>query len=229
MTTTISIRRRWTYLFPAASAALGLAAAFLVGPAVGWLLTQIGDAPGPLRLAALLPLAWAIPVLAILGAILGMVMLGHWHDETGTVSIDRDALVLEGKNSRRRVSREVMGTVFTDGQDLVIRDLDGTEVLRSPIDGEIAAQLGPPLEAHGFPYAGAADPHEQEYREWMEGDDTATVVGAEINSLLLSRHRALQDKNPGTAERLRVALAERGVAVRDRSAVQQYRVTGKDR
>ncbi|MER7013162.1 hypothetical protein ABT324_17210, partial [Saccharopolyspora sp. NPDC000359] len=41
--------------------ALGLGLGFLVKPLVNWIVDLLGDAPGPLRLAAALPTAWAVP------------------------------------------------------------------------------------------------------------------------------------------------------------------------
>ena len=66
-TVNVSIPRRWIVGMHAAGALLGFGAAFVIGPLVTWLLGLAGDAPGPLRLAAGLPLVWAIPVLTLAG------------------------------------------------------------------------------------------------------------------------------------------------------------------
>lgn len=63
----VSIPRRWIVGMHVSGALLGFGAAFVIGPLVTWLLGFAGDAPGPLRLAAGLPLVWAIPVLTLVG------------------------------------------------------------------------------------------------------------------------------------------------------------------
>lgn len=217
MTTTIGIRSRWKVIFPVVGALLGIVAAFIVGPAVGWLLNQIGDAPGPLRIAALLPLAWAIPVLAILGAVAGVIMLGQWEEEAGGIAVNDDGLTVEKKSGKRLIRSP--RAIFTDGHDLVALDAEEREVLRTPIDEELTAQLEAALAEHGHPYLGTVDPHEADFVEWVEG---ATPVSDEAATLLLERHRAQQDGQPGTVERLRAELNTLGIAVRDREG-QEYR------
>lgn len=69
--TTITIPRRWIVGFCVAGAVVGFGAALAVGPFVEWLLSLAGDAPGPLRIAARLPLVWAIPVFTLLGSAVG--------------------------------------------------------------------------------------------------------------------------------------------------------------
>lgn len=59
--TTITIPRRWIVGFCVAGAVVGFGAAFAVGPFVEWLLSLAGDAPGPLRIAARLPLVGRSP------------------------------------------------------------------------------------------------------------------------------------------------------------------------
>lgn len=220
---TVAIRRRWTVIFPLAGALIGLATAFIVGPVVAWLLNQIGDAPGPLRLAALLPLAWAIPVLMIIGAVVGVVLLAQWHEEAGTVRVDARGITVEHKTGRQRVARERVGEVFTDGVDLVIVDEVGRELLRNRTDDELAAQLGRVLERYSYPYVGTRDPREEHFVAWADGED---ALDAESEGLLRDRHRAQLDNQTGRMQQLADQLSERDIVVRDRKDGQQYRVTG---
>lgn len=220
---TIAIRRRWAVIFPLVGAIIGVIAAFILGPVVAWLLNQIGDAPGPLRLAALLPLAWAIPVLMIIGAVAGFLLFAQWEEEAGTVRVDARGITVERKDDKRRIDRERISGVFTDGKDLVVVDAGGRELLRIHTDDELAAQLGPVLEQHSYPYLGAQDPREGHFVTWVDGED---VLDAEAEALLRDRHRAKLDKKRGRMQELSERLSGRGIAIRDRDDEQQYRVIG---
>lgn len=222
-TATIAIRRRWAMMFPLAGAIVGLIVAFTLGPVVAWLLNQIGDAPGPMRLAALLPLAWAIPVLMIIGAVVGFLLLAQWDEDAGTVRVDARGITVERKDGKRRIARERINGVFTDGNDLIIVDAGGRELLRTKTDDELAAQLGPVLEQHSYPYLGAQDPREGYFVTWVDGEEALDV---EVEALLRDRHRAKLDKKQGRMQELSEQLSERGIAIRDRDEEQQYRVIG---
>lgn len=222
-TATIAIRRRWAMMFPLAGAIVGLIVAFTLGPVVAWLLNQIGDAPGPMRLAALLPLAWAIPVLMIIGAVMGFLLLAQWDEDAGTVRVDARGITVERKDGKRRIARERINGVFTDGNDLIIVDAGGRELLRTKTDDELAAQLGPVLEQHSYPYLGAQDPREGYFVTWVDGEEALDV---EVEALLRDRHRAKLDKKQGRMQELSEQLSERGIAIRDRDEEQQYRVIG---
>lgn len=70
-----------------AGAALGFGAAFVIGPVVTWLLGLVGDAPGPLRLAAALPLEWSVPVLTLAGLCVGIWLAHEWQKENGSLTV----------------------------------------------------------------------------------------------------------------------------------------------
>lgn len=221
--TTVAIRTRWTIIFPVVGALLGLLAAFIIGPAVAWLLNLIGDAPGPLRLAALLPLAWAIPVLMIIGAVAGFIFLAQWHEEAGKVLINPRGITVDRRHGRQLVARGNIHEVFTDGHDLVLIGTAGRELLRTVIDDELAAQLGAALRQYSYPYVGQRDPREDNFVAWVDGEE---VLDAETEALLRDRHRARLDEKPGRIQELTELLARHDIAVRDREDGQQYRVTG---
>ncbi|MGP5498074.1 YqeB family protein [Corynebacterium flavescens] len=86
-TITVGISSRYLTVFTAGGALIGLISSFIVGPVVSWLLSLIGDAPGPLRLAAELPLALAIPVLTIIGAVAGFLIASSWIRDAGTIDV----------------------------------------------------------------------------------------------------------------------------------------------
>lgn len=220
---TVSIRARWTAIFPLVGAIIGLVAAFIIGPAVAWLLNLIGDAPGPMRLAALLPLAWAIPVLMIIGAVAGFIFLAQWHEEAGKVTIDARSITVGHKHGKQLVTRDNISEVFTDGHDLVMVGTAGRDLLRTAIDDELATQLGPVLEQHSYPYVGDRDPREGAFVVWVDGE---AVLEEESETLLRDRHRAKLDDKPGRIQELTELLAQRDIVVRDRDDEQQYRVAG---
>ncbi|MGP6173245.1 YqeB family protein [Corynebacterium sp. A21] len=166
---TVAVRRRWYAAFQLVGAVVGALSAFVIGPIVGWLLSLIGDAPGPLRLAAELPLAWAIPALAILGAIVGLVLVAQWHEDAGTVLIDGRGITVADKDGKQRVLREDIQSIFTDGKDLIIDDLSGHERLRKKADDELATQLPAVLKNFDYRYLGTNDPQEAEFAEWVDG------------------------------------------------------------
>lgn len=221
--TTVAIRTRWTAIFPLVGAIIGLIAAFIIGPVVAWLLNLIGDAPGPMRLAALLPLAWAIPVLMVIGAVVGFIFLAQWHEEAGRVLIDARGITVDRKHGRQLVTRDNIREVFTDGHDLVILGVAGRELLRTAIDDELATQLAAPLGQYSYPYLGVRDPREDDFVVWVDGEE---ALEAESETLLRDRHRAKLDEKPGRMQELTELLAQRDIAVRDRNDEQQYRVAG---
>lgn len=208
-------------IFPVAGALIGLIAAFIIGPVVAWLLNRIGDAPGPLRLAAMLPLVGAVPVLMILGAVAGFILLAQWQEETGKIRVDAHGLTVEREDGKRRVARDRIGETFTDGEDLVVVTAAGEELLRSPVDDELATQLGGVLERYSYPYSGSRDPREELFAVWVDGED---ALDPETEALLRDRHRAKLDKQPGRMQQLAEELAGRGIVVRDRKETQEYRV-----
>ena len=67
----VTVPTSWMTGFAAVGAAVGLGAAFAVGPAVTWLLELVDAAPGPLRVVAALPAAAAPRSCASWGRVSG--------------------------------------------------------------------------------------------------------------------------------------------------------------
>ncbi|MBA0127230.1 hypothetical protein H0B56_16890 [Haloechinothrix sp. YIM 98757] len=219
--TTITLPKAWVAGICLAGAALGFGAAFLVHPLVDWLLSQVGDAPGPLRLAAGLPLTWAIPVLTLAGLGLGVWVVREWRKDMGLVEVSDDSVTMQRAGANRRIDREWIGGVFTDGHDLVITDHRGGEVSRTRTDGVLAKRLRQAFEGFGYPWQGSTDPYESAYVTWVDGSDD---VDSRVHDLLRTRRRALADKRTGAADDALDELRALGIAVRDRDNEQQYRV-----
>lgn len=217
----VSIPRRWLAGMALAGALVGFGAAFAVAPVVTWLVNLAGEAPGPLRLVAGLPLGWAIPVLSLVGLGVGSWFAAQWHQENGTVTVGREGLTVHRAGSSRHITRDRVGGVYTDGRDLVVVDGRTNEVLRVPSDRALVPRLRAALGRFGYPWQGTTDPHEQAFTGWIDGSGR---LDDRQHDLLRARQRALTDKRAGAAEDARDELRTLGVVVRDREDAQQYRL-----
>ncbi len=218
--TTITIPRRWIVGFCVAGAVVGFGAAFAVGPFVEWLLSLAGDAPGPLRIAARLPLVWAIPVLTLLGAGVGYWITREWRKDVSVVTVSGGGVTIESGATSQLIDRARIGGVFTDGKDLVVTDSRTHELSRTKTDTVLTVRLQHAFERLGYPWQGKTDPYENAYVTWVDG---ANGVDGRVDDLLRTRQRALTDKRMGAAEDARDELRSLGVVVRDRNQKQQYR------
>ncbi|AXK87897.1 hypothetical protein SAMN05421776_106162 [Nocardia farcinica] len=219
--TTVTLPNAWIVGICVAGAAAGLGAAFLVDPAVSGLLSLVGDAPGPLRLAAGLPLMWAIPVLTLAGLGVGIWIVRHWRTDVGVVEVAKTGVTVEREGVRRLIDRDRIAGVFTDGRDLVITDGRGGEVSRTRTDRVLVKRLRQAFEGFGYPWQGEVDPYERAYRTWVDGSGD---LDSRAHGLLRARGRALADRRTGAADDALDELRALGVAVRDRDNKQQYRV-----
>ncbi|WP_454295010.1 YqeB family protein [Salana multivorans] len=222
---TVTVPTGWVVGFCTAGAIVGFGAAFLVGPVVDWLISLVGGAPGPLRLAARLPLAWAIPVLTLVGVVAGLWVARVWRNEVGVVTVSASGVTLERPGERRYVGRARIAGIFTDGTDLVLTDAATNELARSRTDRALTSGLQRAFETFGYPWLGESDPHESSYVTWVDGHDD---VDPRVNTLLRTRQRALADKKLGAADDARDELRTLGVVVRDRGGAQQYRETPRE-
>ncbi|MGN0096502.1 MAG: hypothetical protein ACI38U_10590 [Corynebacterium sp.] len=219
-TTTVRIPAGYTVTFTVGGAVVGLVAAFIVGPLVGWLIGLIGDAPGPLRLAAELPFIGALPVLAVLGAVAGFVIVASWSDGAGSIDVGEDGITVRSKDADRHIPRACARRVIAEKKELIVLDEGTREVFRGPVEDEMLAGLRAALRDHGYPELETVDPYSREYTTWVEGDGR---LDGEAEDLLRARRRALADDRPGAAEEALEGLRRRGIMVRDREGRQQYR------
>lgn len=216
----VTVPPGWVAAFAVAGAGIGAASAFVIGPLVSWLIGLLGDAPGPLRLAAELPLLWAIPVLTVLGLGIGLWISAEWKKEVGVVTVADDGVQADQAAHRRRVAKERVTEVSTDGRDLVVLGASAAEELRVKTDDALHGRLADAFRQFDYPWLGTTDPREADFVDWVDG---AGRLGEEVDALLRARHRALSDKRPGAADEARDRLRELGVAVRDRKSGQQVR------
>lgn len=217
---TVRVPATYTVVFTVIGLVVGLLAAVVVGPVVGWLLGLIGDAPGPLRLAAELPFAWALPVLGVLGAVGGFLIAANWTEEAGTVEVTDRGVTVRTKDADRFIGADRIDRIVTAEKELVILDGDSREIYRARIEDEMLPGLRDALASAGYPEPLTADPFAGDFTTWTDGDG---ALGEDAEALLRSRRRALADDKPGAAEEALDALRERGVMVRDRDGRQQFR------
>ncbi|MEV7090447.1 hypothetical protein AB0O07_31995 [Streptomyces sp. NPDC093085] len=217
---TVRLPGAWLGVVVLGGAGLGLGAAFAVGPLADWMVGLFDGAPGPLRLAAALPLAWAVPVLILVGAVAGACVAGTWHKENPVIEVGTDSVVVRDATGGRHVERGRIAEVFTDGRELVLRDADGLEHIRTRVDLGLTGRLRSAFEQRGYPWRGTVDPYEADYTTWV---DNGPGLDERAHTLLRTRQRALADGRSGAADEAREELRGLGISVRDRDVAQQFR------
>lgn len=216
----VSIPVGWLWLIRLICPVLGVGLAFAVRPVVGWLVSTVSSAPGPLRLAAEIPTTWLVPTLAVVG-----IAVGYWLSEQAkrdslALTVDDESLVTAHRDSERYIQRSQVGSVFTDPGDFVVLDPHGREIFRAPATDLPEGNLAAALRRHGYPWRGNSDPHEAEYHRWIDGHPD---LDQETNALLRARRRARDSGNRAEAEEIHAQLQDHGIIVRDRDKTQEYR------
>lgn len=222
-TTVVRIPARYTAVFTVGGALAGLALAFLVGPVVGWLVGLVGDAPGPLELLAEVPLGWAVPLLMLVGAVAGFLIVANWIDRAGTIDVNDAGVTVHSKEADRYIPKAKTDRIFAEkaGEyDLVILDAQTRELFRGKVEAEMLPGLREALQRRGYPSLETADPFGEQFSTWVEGDGRLDQTS---ENLLCSRRRALADNRNGEAEDALEKLHRAGIMVRDRDGRQQYR------
>ncbi|MER5475554.1 hypothetical protein ABT026_01010 [Streptomyces sp. NPDC002734] len=217
---TVRLPDAWLSAVILCGAALGLGAAFAVGPLADWMIGRFDGAPGPLRLAAALPLVWAVPVLTLCGGVAGAWVADSWRKENPVIEVGAAGVVVRDATGGHHVERALIADAFTDGRDLVLRDSDGREHVRTRVESALAGRLQAAFEQHGYSWRGTADPHEADWTDWVDNDPG---LDERAHTLLRTRQRALADHRTGTADEARDELRPLGITVRDRGKAQQYR------
>lgn len=227
MTTTnnpdrVTMPAAWLWLIRLGCPVAGFGLGFLVRPLVEWTTSTLDSAPAPLRLAAEIPQVWLVPILTLAGLGAGLWIAAIAARDTLTVTVDGEGLTAEYGDTERYVQRDRIGSVFTDPKELVLLDPDGRELFRAPATDLPRSRLAAALRRHDYPWQGERDPHEDEYRRWLDGHPD---LDEHANSLLRARRDALAAKDRAQADTLHSRLQDQGLAVRDRDRKQQYRRT----
>lgn len=200
--------------------AVGFGLGFLVKPLVQWILDAVGDAPGPLRVAAALPTAWTVPVLTVVGLLAGAWLAATAQKESLMLTVNTGGIGLRQVGADHYVPRDSIAAVFLDGKELVLLDAETKQLARNKASDLSKTALQAAFERFDYPWKGTGDPHEQDFQRWTDGHPD---LDEQANQLLRSRARALQDKQPGAAADLADRLQSIGVVLRDKNGTQQYR------
>lgn len=220
-TTTIGVSRALQLATVSATTALGAVLGLIVRGLVGWLERTLDGSPGPLRIAAQLPVGVAAGVLTVVGLIGGIILLAAWQHEVAALTVADDRVELAAGGHRRWMARDEIGEAFLGrGGELTFLDRRGRLLAAAGTDGVPKAGIARALTDAGYPWHGDADPYEAEYTRFVQGrGDTEP----EVEALLRERAVARAEKRAPTARDLRLRLGEAGVVVRDNGDEQEFR------
>ncbi|NMD94055.1 hypothetical protein HF877_01375 [Rhodococcus sp. BL-253-APC-6A1W] len=224
MTNTADIELRprhgWTIGFVLIGLLLGCGVGFILNPVGSWVLELLGGVPAPVRIAMTLPLVWQVPVLGILGALLGLFIAAEGEKEALKLTVSDDRLILDQHGHTRVVPRGAISAIFADGKDFVVDGAEGRQIVRykaTDISIDAAADA---LRAHRYPWIGATDPHAHKYSPWIDGNGDSTD---DEDHAFRARRRALEKKDRQEAEAALERLQSFGLVVRDRQGGQEFR------
>lgn len=218
---TLRMSEAWPWLFRIGLPVVGFGLGFVVAPLVRWMLRTVDAAPGPLRILAQLPTGWAVLVTTLIGVGAGIWLAVEARKEALALTVDHDHVRLARGRDERHLDRGRIDAVFRDGPDLVLLDAGTVELAREKASDLPWRRIQEAFERFGYPWRGLADPHDAQFRRWVDGHPD---LDAGAHELLRRRARAVRDERHGDAADALDRLREHGVVVRDRDGAQQYRV-----
>lgn len=220
-TTTVGVSRALQLATVSATTALGAVLGLIVRGLVGWLERTVDGSPGPLRIAAQLPVGVAAGVLTVVGLVGGIVLVAAWQHEVAALTVADDHVELAAGGHRRWMARDEIGEAFLGrAGELTFLDRRGRLLAAASTDGVPKAGIARALTDAGYPWRGDADPYEAEFVRFVDGRDEAPP---EVRALLRERAVARAEKRAPTARDLRLRLGEAGVVVRDSGDEQEFR------
>jgi hypothetical protein len=220
---TVRIAAVWSWVLPTLGAVAGFGLGFLVRPAFGWVTAQFDTAPGPLRIAAMLPTGWAVLALAIVGAVGGAWLVAEWRAGSLILMVDETGVRLSQDGRDRFVSAGDLASSLRDGPDLVLLDGNGGELSRNRVDDLSTSKVRRALGTIGCRWI-EGNPIDPQFQRWVDGDPALPKA---LNDLLRSRSGAIADGQCGTVYTVTEQLRSAGIAVRDRGGVQEYRTVSR--
>ncbi|PRW61854.1 hypothetical protein CEP50_18510 [Actinopolyspora mortivallis] len=201
--------------FPLVGAAVLWGAETLAGP-----ITELAWFPfqGVFELVTSLPEPQVTLGVLAVGALAGAVVAHLFlRDQVKALVSDEEVTILHGERSRT-FHRGRIETAFVDRKQLVLLGTDDRELVR--VGDEVdRRRFRAAFRAHGYGWCEEGDPHEDEYRRWVEG---LPDLPAGADALLRARARALEKDDRQDAEQLREQLGELGVVVREGKRKRQY-------
>ena len=167
------------------------------------------------RLIHQVPEPQATVGVLVVGVAAGLVLAFFVDQESLTVRLSADEIVLTRPGVTRVVPRADVAVAFRDRDRLVLLGRTGRELAREP--AHLAPRrLAARFTAHGVPWA-ERDPYADAYRRWVPGlPDVPDAVFA-------ARDKAVRSGDSRDAEELRGELARLGYVVRDDRRRQYFR------
>ncbi|WP_068166424.1 YqeB family protein [Rhodococcus phenolicus] len=220
--TDIELRPRhwWTIGFVLIGLLLGCGVGFVLNPIGSWVLELLGGVPAPVRIAMTLPLVWQVPVLGVLGGLLGLFVAAEGEKAALKLTVSDDRLIFDQHGHTRVVPRGTISAIFADGKDLVVNGAADRQIVRYKATDISIDAVADALRTHRYPWTGATDPHEHEYSPWVDGSGETTE---DEDHAFRARRRALEKKDRHDAESALDRLHSFGLVVRDRRGGQEFR------
>ncbi|GAA0941887.1 hypothetical protein GCM10009554_33870 [Kribbella koreensis] len=206
----------------------------LLGLVLGYFLPRIADwatklewvpFQGPLELISRWDGWWVVAICLALGLIGGVLLAAMALEDTLKTTVGNTEVEFLKNQRTTRVPREKVALAFLDGKEIVLQDSRSAELAREKHDELGAAartKIQAAFRAHGYPWSDAGDPHESEFRRWVEDDPDLSPAA---NAVLKARSKAFGQGDKGKADlrELRLELGKLGFVVRDREKKQYWR------
>lgn len=219
---------------PALPALLGLGALAL-GVVLGWFAPALArglvdlieatplPAPGVVRLVGTLPLEWSLGILGGLGLLAGGFIAFMTVGEAPVLTVADDHLEHRQEEREVWIERSDVGSVFQDGNDLVLLRPDGGLRARLDVDTLSRVRVQGALDRHRWPWWDT-DPYEQRFERWVDGRPGFTATEHEV-----LRRRLEERKDAAARRKADEELAALGLVARVRDdRVQVRRATSAD-
>jgi hypothetical protein len=207
----------------------------LVGLVLGFFLPRIADwatrrawvpFQGPLKLIAGWDGWWVVAICVAIGVIAGVLLAGMALDDTLKVTITNQSVEFLKNQKTVTVPREKVAVAFLDGKEIVLQDPSSRELAREKHDQlkPEAKQIPVAFRTHGYPWSDAGDPHESEFRRWVEDEPDLPPA---VNAVLKVRSKAFDQGDKGKADlrELRAEITNLGYTVKDTDKKQYWRPT----
>lgn len=205
----------------------------LLGLALGFFLPRIADwavrqrwVPWqrPLEFLAESDGWWVAAICIALGVIGGLLLAAMALEDTLKTTISNTEVEFLKNQKTTRVLREKVALAFLDGKEIVLQDSHSAELAREKHDqfASESNKIATAFRSHGYPWSDAGDPHENEFRRWVEDDPDLSPAA---NAVLRARSKAFDQGDKGKADlrELRQELTKLGHVIRDRDKKQYWR------
>lgn len=202
--------------FPLVGAVAGALVALLLDWALGlsWVPFQ-----GPLELVDELTGGWTLPVLAVVGLALGLVIAVLTQRDVARLEVGADQVTLSQEGREQCVTAGEIAAVFAEDGLLVVQDAVGHRRAWVRLEDLSVREVEEAFVEHGHPWVDA-DPFADDFSRWVP-DAPALPTGA--NAVLVARQKALESNHGRDAEDFRLELEKLGVVVRDEGDRQYWR------